>query len=271
MGPRREPVETEMTIPSMQYETRDGACEAGCGATVTELRFNARSGWARVTCDTCCTIQLEAAARETTERLCQERLHQLSVPPLYESESIGTFQHHGQRLDTDAQARVLQLARRYMAQWPEVPRIVVLQGPPGTGKGHVLWSLAKAAAGQHGAKARVVKLSDAIRDLRAAWSGGDSEAARLATYRIPAFLGIDEVSRHAFYGQPQQHLYDLLDYREEHLKATVITTNENAESLAALLGPALMSRCLGSGSIWNFGTADYRIHRGKLIRQEQAT
>lgn len=249
------------------FSTREGECVAGCGAKVTETQYAGKS-WQHYTCESC---EATIALRTATEAARQHRavmLHTLDVPPLYEHVSLETFQLHGGGLDRDDQARVLQLARRYIGTWPDVPRVVVMQGPPGTGKGHLLWSIAKAVAGEHGERARVVKLADAIRDLRAAWSGGDGEMARLARYRLPRLLGIDEVSRHAFFGQPQQHLYDLIDYRDEQLRPTIITTNENAEGLSTLLGPALLSRCMGAGAVWKFGAADYRVHRGKEHTQE---
>lgn len=243
------------------YDTREGLCAAGCGMPVTETRFAGRNTWRTNTCDACHARELrELAAHEvTTHRAVL--MHQLEVPALYASVTLESFALHGDGEARDAQARVLQLARRYVGTWPEVPPLVVFQGAPGAGKGHLLWSIAKAVAGQHGDKARVVKLADVIRDLRAAWSGGEGEMARLGRYRAPRFLGIDEVSRHAFFGQPQQHLYDLIDYRAEQVRPTIITTNETAAGLSALLGPALMSRAAGAGALWQFGAADFRAHQ----------
>lgn len=209
------------------------------------------------------------AQRAHFERRVSTARHQLNVPPLYFGRTLDDFQLHGEPEDRRKQSRVLQLARRYIGVWPDdIPAIVVLQGGPGTGKGFVLWAIAQAIAGTHGDKARVVKLPDVIRDLRDAWhgAGNSSELARIAAYRAPMFLGIDEVSRHAFYGQPQQHLYDLIDHREEQLRPTILTTNETSAGLAELLGPALLSRCMGWGSIWDFGVADYRAHRGREQR-----
>lgn len=249
------------------YEQREGVCRV-CGAPVTEFKYAGRE-WSAATCDAC-TERAEIAAHAAADKLQREvRLEELDVPALYEDVTLETFQHHGDEAARLAQGRVLQLARRYLADWSEVPQVVVMQGAPGTGKGHVLWSIARVIAGTYGERVRVEKLSDVIRDLRASWDGGGDERKPLRHYRSPALLVIDEVSRHAFFGQPQQHLYDLIDFRTERLRPTIITTNETIPALAELLGPALMSRCMGSGSVWQFGAADYRIHQGKLLKEQQ--
>jgi len=109
-------------------------------------------------------------------------------------------------------------------------------------------------------------LSDVVRDVREAWNSheetGHSETQRLSKYRKPDFLAIDEVSRHAFYGVPTQHLYDLIAWREVQCKPTILTTNESGSSLAEFLGPALASRALGWHPPVDFGVTDYRLARG---------
>ncbi|MBK9693668.1 MAG: ATP-binding protein, partial [Gemmatimonadetes bacterium] len=153
------------------------------------------------------------------------------------------------------------IARRYVAAWPQVEVLLLFQGGPGTGKGHLAWSLAKAVVSDHGGSARVVKLARLIRDLREPWRSkeGAGEERRLRAYRVPDLLVIDEVSRHAFYGQSvQQHLYDVLDDRLEHQRPTILTTNETDAGIAEILGPALLDRLQGSGGVVRFGDASWR-------------
>jgi DNA replication protein DnaC len=201
---------------------------------------------------------------------------QLDVPRLYEPVSLETFELHGSDQDKDRQRCILDLARAYTGDWPDgpgVPRIVVMTGGVGTGKGHILWSISKALVETCLASVRVVVLPDLIRDLRDAWGSHDpdalSESERLKRYREYDLLVIDDVSRHAFYGQPQGHLFDLVAWRHERLKPTILTTNETGSDLAEVLGVPLSSRVVGCRGVWDFGSADWR--RFDARRRNDAT
>ena len=56
----------------------------------------------------------------------------------------------------------------------------------------------------------------------------------------------------------QQHLYDIVDDRLEHHRPTILTSNEDAEGISEILGPALMSRLSGAGGIIRFPSLDWR-------------
>ncbi len=235
---------------------RETTCR--CGATFTQTKFVHQ--WVPDFCAKCRGVHEADRVASTREAVSTVRLGELEVPQLYRDVTLESFELHGDRGQQERQGRILQLARRYLGAWPDVPAVLVFRGGPGTGKGHVTWSLAKQLVTQLSATARVCKLPDVVRDLREAWRNdeGPSEIARLKSYRAPDFLAIDEVSRHAFYGEPRQHLYDLIDHRVERGKATLLTTNEDPAGLAEILGPALVSRTAGSG-IWEFGNADFRL------------
>jgi DNA replication protein DnaC len=134
-------------------------------------------------------------------------------------------------------------------------------GGPGTGKGHMSWAIVRKLAETHGVLSKVTNVPDLIRDLRESWGRPElaTESERLTAYREPELLVVDEVSAHAFYGEPSRHLYDLVNYRIEWMRPTILTTNEDASDFAELLGPALSSRLAGQSHIWNFGHTDYRL------------
>jgi DNA replication protein DnaC len=258
-----------------EYQTRDGRCFL-CGKPSKETRLVLRKedelekDWLPQPCSTCID-KIEADERqgrsavtraETIERL----LVDLSVPPLYAAATLQNFVHHGDDDERAKQEAALDFARKYVDSWPNVAPVVLFRGGPGSGKGHVAWSIAKALVERREVSARVAVLSDVIRYLRECWdTRGDAEASegqRLVRYRRPDLLIIDEVSRHAFYGNPQQHLYDLVAWREVQCKPTILTTNEAGQALAELLGPALSSRALGWHRPLDFGNADFRTLRG---------
>lgn len=198
---------------------------------------------------------------EEREREAQACLDALAVPPLYRGVSLDTWELHG---DRDAQTRQLRMRSaglRYLSEWPD-PRhtLQVLRGGNGTGKGHWCWSIAQHVA-RNGSRARVVKLPDLIRELRRAWRDGAAETEETTLRRLweVPLLVIDEVTRDAFYGEPHQHLYDVVDHRVEYQRPTLLTSNERQDDLAAILRPALWSRVWGNGGVLDFGDGpDFR-------------
>lgn len=215
-------------------------------------------------CDVCAAKRLEDRRRRDVARWERQQraraLENLAIPPLYEQADFETFALHGDEATKQLQQRALTVARRWVSLWPDCVMLQVWCGGPGTGKGHLVWSVARALASERGIAARVVKLADLIRELRASWRDRDqpSEDDVLRDYRALDWLAIDEVSGHAFRGEPKQHLYDVVDHRLEHNRPTLLTTNESADALGTLLGPALVSRINGAGGVIDFGAADYR-------------
>lgn len=265
--------------------TTGGMREATCAGTecaksITQTMIFGL--WQPKFCPECNLRAVDAAAqkdRQTAEDLRRaEALKALDVPLLYRDASLESFRIHGDPEDRKRQSRVMQLARRYLAQWPlrqsiddlgAFPIVTIFRGAPGSGKGHVAWSIAKPIALEYFGRVVFTPLADCVRELRETWRK-DSEASenqRLRRYRAADLLIIDEVSRHSFYGEPTQHLYSLVAYREERLLPTILTTNESVESLAGLLGEAVESRAAGWGGVWDFGNADYRIERRRAAQE----
>lgn len=259
----------------IETATREGAC--ACGASIHQdgVRITERWTWSPTRCPACAERYLDDRRQDATKerledaedavrrkaRSVAEALRSLQVPPKYADESLETFVLHGNPEDRALQMRLLTIARRYLTDWPQPPHMVLIfLGGPGTGKGHLVYSIAKAVAGESGA-VRVVKLSDMVRRLRASWRSADAEAEEsvLRDYRHLDLLVIDEVSRHAFYGeQIHQHLYDVIDHRIEYNRPTILTTNETELGIREILRPALWDRVHGSGGVVEFGNSSFR-------------
>lgn len=254
-------------------EEQDGEC--ACGAAAKRFRLILRpedaatKPFTQQRCTACIArADAEQAEQERVARIEANRAkarEMLAVPPLYANATLEGFQFTGDEGNQARQRSVLARAAEYIAQWPDVPLLSIFVGPPGTGKGHVAWSIERARVEQRAAMCRFTVLPDLIRDLRENWgprrddeSDGTSEARRLAKYREADLLVIDEVSKHAFYGLPYRHLYDVIAWREVQMRPTIITTNETGAELAEYLGIALTSRASASGDVWDFGAVDYR-------------
>lgn len=211
--------------------------------------------------------ELVAQIAERERRQARElRAVALSTPPLYRNVTLENFE-----CPTPDHRTLLNRANDYVGRWAgdpmHFPQVVLMLGSPGTGKGHIAWSIAKhVAENMEPGSVKVMNCSDIIRDLRQSWSNGDgeSEIKRLRFYRELSLLVIDEVSKHALYGEPSRHLYDLINHRQEWLRPTILTSNEDVNGISELLGKALVSRAAGWDAVWQFAGEDYRVKSRKL-------
>lgn len=232
-----------------------------------KARLNPERPFVPKRCNSCIATRDHAAELERQQQQRDIVMATINVPPEYATASLDTFRvAHAARADREKLEHALAFGRDYINNWPDVPMISVFAGGFGTGKGHLTWAIVRELALKHGVRSRVVGLGDVIRELREAWNSAEdglSEAKWLQQYRGYELLGIDELSRHAFYGHPQQHLYDVVAYREIWHRPTILTTNERGGGLAGVLGPALSSRAIGWRGFVDFGDTDYRVERAR--------
>lgn len=202
----------------------------------------------------------EARRQEERVERRDRLLVQLDVPALFADARFDTFHLHGSSSDRTTLLHAQRRAWEWVNLWPSIHAVQAWVGGPGTGKNHLLYAIARELVVEHLVSARVVNLSDLVRELRLGWrdTTGPSESLVLDRYRAFGWLAIDEVSLHAFRGEPKQHLYDVINHRLEQKRPTILTSNETPAALLDLLGPALVSRINGSGGVVDFGDADYR-------------
>ena len=269
-GPGGEPKDLgEALADWSSYDEREVDClvkKDGCVVAFTQKRPKVMKGraWPQPICPVC-QITLDQAvaqneARERRDLSLGSRMVALEVPPLYADVSFDNFELHGDHNNHVRQGKLVEACRRLVAEWPEVPGVVLFMGGSGTGKGHLAWSVAKAVIEEKGEAVRFISLPDLIRELREGWShpAAEPESIVLERYREPPLLIIDEVSRHAYYGEPTPHLYHLINHRLNWKRPTILTTNENSDGLHDALSGPLLSRIQGENAIWNFGDVDYR-------------
>jgi DNA replication protein DnaC len=140
---------------------------------------------------------------------------------------------------------------------PRSPLLWIWRGGPGSGKTHMAWAGVRAARARD-IWADLVPMGDLTRELRSTWGGGEgtTEEGVLEAARAPQLLVVDEVSEHALYARVHQHVYDIVDYRLQRLRPTILITN--SDKLTELFGDAVLSRVEGYGGVIDFGNDDYR-------------
>lgn len=220
-------------------------------------------------CDACeAAIQEEEAERErkaqaeARDRRREDAMRELDPPAEFQGLTLQSLRMWGSARQQERIGRALQIARRIVSETTHhlhPPAFVVFAGRPGNGKTMLAWAIASELAAQ-GRRTRVIRLSALIRDLRSSWGAKATvnEEQRLKFWISLDFLAIDEVTQDALYGNPRQHLIELISERIDRHKTTVITTNDSTDVLEQLLGWQLMSR-LALGGRLHFGDdEDYR-------------
>lgn len=223
----------------------------GCRAAVEQEREQQR-------------LELRNEARKASrQQAVAKAIALLATPKVFESATISGTEMLGNAESQRRINRSVFLAGKVVnavVQGAEVPPLLAFVGHVGSGKTRMVYAIANDLTRKYAKTARVVKTSALVRDLRAPWrtKDGPSESERLEAYTSVDFLGIDEVSRHAFFGQQiHQHLWDVINARYEDEKPTVVTSNESREELEAILGPALTSRLQLGGHVL-FPDEDFR-------------
>lgn len=211
--------------------------------------------------------RLDAEERERREREREWRIRdavaKLRAPLRFESARLASLAIWGSAEQQRCTGRMLQIARRLVGEVSgdlHPPEFVAFVGAPGNGKSTAAWAICNELAWGFGLSVRGIACADLVRDIRGAWrhDDGPDEDTRLRAYIEPAFLAIDEVSSHAFYGQNiHQHLFDVINGRLNALRPTLITSNESEADLAAILRPALWDR-LQLGGVVECGRESYR-------------
>lgn len=164
------------------------------------------------------------------------------------------------------QERVARAAEALVERYPERetaehwPTLIGWRGKYGTGKTRMLWSIARELYIGHGAPFAIVSAEDMIADIRSGWHDSADETARqrVAHYRAPFLLGVDEFTKEHLTGNPTKHMHNVCSWREERGKLTIVVSNDDEKTFLGLLGGSLADRMRGSSDVWDFGARSFR-------------
>ena len=121
---------------------------------------------------------------------------------------------------------------------------LTFMGDVGTGKGHLSAAIANQIMHNLSGSVLAMKLIDLVAKIKATWNR-DSEKTEeqvIGVARSCDLLILDEIGLQFETNTERVLLYRVLDYRYEHLKPTILTTNLTTKELKKAIGAPLVDR-----------------------------
>lgn len=156
-------------------------------------------------------------------------------------------------------AVIKQHAERYADHLPGSPLILLLHGTSGLGKTYVLKSIAKRAIDQQ-KQALSYKANDLLNHIREAYFSREGDVAQ-PYYDVDLLLLDDLGTEPLWENITLEQLFALLEYRLEHKKHTVISTNLSPDNLTKRYTRRITSRLLDRSNslVLHFQGQDVRL------------
>lgn len=156
--------------------------------------------------------------------------------------------------DTPAQKQVLEIARKYAHDWPQVRgsgRSLVFLGPPGTGKTHLACAIALHVMRHHQTAVMFRTVAQAVRSVRDTWVKGSEVSESEAVGRLvrPGLLILDEVGVQSGSDWERNVIFDVLNERYLARRPTIMLTNLAQDKLPRFLGERVIDRMREDGGL----------------------
>lgn len=166
-----------------------------------------------------------------------------------------TFANFDTRRDMQAYVQCKAYSEREMLFSDKRNGLLILGGV-GTGKTHLAAAIANAFI-ERGIPVLFGTYSDHLEHIREEFDKGARK--HLAMMKNTPVLVLDDIGKEKRSEWTQQILFDVINYRYEHLLPVIITTNFDADGLANHVGGAIWSRLYESCGGVTTGGKDYRM------------
>jgi DNA replication protein DnaC len=182
------------------------------------------------------------------------------IPPMYETKDFDNF-----KATSASRKRVLETAKKYVAEYQSDGNGLLFIGESGTGKTHIAVAILKELIQKRypGLFYNIITLLD---ELRASYnSQDDSEQWELIDrVRDTSILVLDDLGAEKTSGWVNDRLYAIINYRYENKKTTIVTSNKSDAELKDQIGNRIISRLVEMCRVIPFQGKDYRIEMMKL-------
>ena len=179
----------------------------------------------------------------------------MNIRPIFRSVTMENYV-----IKNDKQSKIVEFLRQYIQHFEEeYGKNLIFLGNPGTGKGHLAISLARTIE-EKGFSCEFIKCYELLRQIKNSWkkNAEESEDEVLKRFRKYDLLVIDEVGMQFSSDADKLLFYDVVDYRHEYLRPTIVTANCSLDTLKSTLGGWMVDRLQGNSPILVFDWESYR-------------
>lgn len=211
--------------------------------------------------------KMAAEYREREAVAWQLILERSGIPPRYQRAHLAT--NCAEYANDDAKKRAHEAARDLANTGRVTSRgaerfALLLTGPYGTGKTWLATGAFKAILARTPSKAGLWrKFYGFVRDVQATYARGSEKSSDevIGQFQRAKVLLLDDVGDLNAPGETEDRrrlLYEVLDYRNDHLLPTILTTNLTGDAIAQQFGERTMQRVLEMCAMVAMEGRDYR-------------
>lgn len=186
----------------------------------------------------------ECYEQRMKQRAINKKLDLASVPPIFKDATVASF-NPDKYLEVDsketaaiARKAAENFVRNYSAMKEHGKGLYLFSQIKGSGKTRLASSIANALVKVHGVDLAFIKANDLLSQVKKTYSKDSSQTEDevIRAFREVEVLVIDDVAvektRETSTTFAEKILYDVTDYRLEHRKVTIFTSNRTIEDLA---------------------------------------
>lgn len=173
------------------------------------------------------------------QREIDKKLDLSGIPPIFKDATIRSFDAniYKQEVSRERAVAAKKAAINYVRNFDFMKEngkgLYLYSDIKGSGKTRLASSIANALVSQHGVDIAFIKSMDLISQIRKTFKR-DSELTEsdvVASYRNVGVLIVDDMAIKGASEFEERIFYDITDYRLEHKKPTIFTSNVNIDSL----------------------------------------
>ncbi len=175
------------------------------------------------------------------QRQVDKKLDLSGIPPIFHGATVGSF--NAKRYSTQDNRNIADIAKKAAANFVENYFVMKEHGKglylysrvKGSGKTRLASSIANALVKMYGVNIAFIKSADLISQVKKTFGSKETDASEVInTFRKVEVLVVDDLALKGATEFEEGILYDVMDYRLEHKKTTIFTSNVTIQGLETI-------------------------------------
>lgn len=176
--------------------------------------------------------------KQKKQREIDRKLDLSGIPPLFAKATVHSFDtmRYGTQKDREIADIAKKAAINFVENYPVMKEhgkgLYLYSQVKGSGKTRLASSIANALVKKHGADIAFIKSADIISQVKKTFNSKETSASEVVeTFRKVEVLVVDDLALKGASDYEEGILYDIMDYRLEHKKPTIFTSNVTIQGL----------------------------------------